>query len=206
MALRRMRRGFVAAAEGGQQHRPRHRAHARPRSMPATTLRESTVGFWLVSFHIAAMTVWFAGLFLLPRLFIARDRDEADSDAAFFNIAANTLYFRLMTPAAVATIAAGIALIALGPPGGAWLVLKLVLVAAAVLVHLQFGLTLYALGHGGRRRHAWMHRLLGAAPLVLLLALAALTGAKPVLEDAFALHSPAGSESSPASSAGSPSP
>lgn len=134
--------------------------------------------FWLKFFHIAAMAIWFTGLFFLPRLFVAFQRKEADGEAAYFNPVANTLFFRIATPAAIVTITLGLVLIA-WRPDGAWLVLKLTVVAIAVLFHLYFGLLLYQLGKGNDRHGAWFFRMLGGVPLVLLLAIAAITGAKP---------------------------
>lgn len=134
--------------------------------------------FWLKVLHILAMTVWFTGLFFLPRLFVARHRREMDADPEFWNPVTNTLFFRIMTPAALVTITAGGILIAWNP-SGAWLVLKLVVVALAVLLHLYYGLLLYELGHDRCTHGATFFRVIGWVPLVLLLAIAALTGAKP---------------------------
>lgn len=124
------------------------------------------------------MVLWFAGLFFLPRLFVARHRGERDAAAGYFNATANTLYFRMATPAALVAVASGMALIAFGP-SGAWLVIKLVVVAGAVFLHLYMGVVLYELGHGRDRHGPVFYRTLGWLPLLLLLGIAALTGAKP---------------------------
>ena len=134
--------------------------------------------FWLKILHVSAMVLWFAGLFFLPRLFVARHRGERDAAAAYFNATANALYFRMATPAALVAVATGMALIAFGP-GGAWLVMKLVIVAGAVFLHLYMGVALYELGQGRDRHGPLFYRALGWAPLLVLLAVAALTGAKP---------------------------
>lgn len=134
--------------------------------------------FWLKVLHIGAMAVWFTGLFFLPRLFVVQQRGEIDADRAYFNPAANLLFFRIMTPAALITTVLGMVLMAWNPDG-AWLVMKLVLVTVAVLVHLYLGVLLYRLGQGHHRPGPWLYRALGWTPLVLLLAIAALTGAKP---------------------------
>lgn len=134
--------------------------------------------FWLKVAHIASMTIWFTGLFFLPRLFVARHLRERDARAGFFNPVANHLFFRIATPAGVLTIVFGMALIPWVQPGG-WLVAKLAVVTLAVLLHLYLGLHLYALGHGHDKHSAMFYRLLGWLPLLLLLAAAALTGAKP---------------------------
>ena len=135
--------------------------------------------FWLKILHVSAMVLWFAGLFFLPRLFVARHRGERDAAAGYFNATANTLYFRMATPAALVAVATGMALIAFGP-GGAWLVMKLVIVAGAVFLHLYMGVVLYELGQGRDRHGPLLYRALGWAPLLVLLAVAALTGAKPL--------------------------
>ncbi|NYZ61214.1 CopD family protein [Luteimonas deserti] len=134
--------------------------------------------FWLKIFHILAMTIWFAGLFFLPRLFVARHGKEIDADPTYWSPVTNMLFFRIMTPAALVTITLGGILIAWNP-AGAWLVLKLVVVAGAVLLHLYFGLLLYELGHDRDHHGPTFYRVIGWVPLVMLLLIAGLTGAKP---------------------------
>ncbi len=135
--------------------------------------------FWLKVLHISAMILWFAGLSFLPRLFVARHRHARDGRGAYFNKVAKALFFHIATPAAVATIALGMALIAYGPTG-AWLVMKLVVVTVAVLLHLYMGVMLYELGQGRDRHGAGFYRVFGWLPWMLLLVVAALTGAKPM--------------------------
>ena len=134
--------------------------------------------FWLKVVHISAMAFWFTGLFFLPRLFEAHHRGEIDDERRYFNHAANALFYGLMTPAAIITTVLGMVLMAWGPVG-AWLVVKLVLVALAVLLHLYLGVVLQQLGQGTARHGPWFFRTLGWLPLVLLLVIAALTAAKP---------------------------
>lgn len=134
--------------------------------------------FWLKVLHIGAMAIWFTGLFFLPRLFVAHTRNETDADRAYLAPAANLLFFRIATPAALVTTIAGMILMAWNP-SGAWLVMKLAVVAVAILIHLYLGVLLYQLGQGNERHGPWFYRTLGWTPLVLLLAIAALTGAKP---------------------------
>lgn len=145
---------------------------------PIRPCEEARVYFWLKLLHIGAVMVWFCGLFFLPRLFVARHRGGRDADPAYFNPVANLLFFRLATPAGIIAIALGMVLIAF-IPFGAWLAAKLVVVMVAVLLHLYFGLHLYQLGQGHDRHSAGFYRVVGWVPLLLLLALAALTGAKP---------------------------
>ena len=134
--------------------------------------------FWLKFFHIAAMAVWFTGLFFLPRLFIAHVRDGDAADHGRLNSIGKTLYFGIMTPAGVITVVLGIILIAYGFQG-AWLPAKLALVALAVLLHVYFGQLLTDLSHDHSRHGAGLYRLLNWCPLLLLLGIAALAAAKP---------------------------
>lgn len=133
--------------------------------------------FWLKVFHITAMSVWFVGLFFLPRL-LAAHRPDSDEDEQAVAPEAKTLYFQLMTPAGVLAIALGMVLIAYIPQS-AWLVLKLMVVVVAVCLHLYLGVVLYDLGRNKHRHGVWFYRVLAWLPLLLLLVLAALTGAKP---------------------------
>lgn len=133
---------------------------------------------WLKILHIAAMAIWFTGLFFLPRLFVARQRNEPDGGNGSFFPTANALYFRVMTPAGVVTIALGMVLVAYGPHG-AWLAMKLAVVALAVLIHVYFGVVLHAFTQGRSRHGMAFFRTISWLPLILLLALAAITARKP---------------------------
>ncbi len=134
--------------------------------------------FWLKFLHIAMVGTWFLGLFFLPRLFMAYRRGEADADRAYHNRLTNLVFFYVSTPAAILAIVLGMALMLYIPPAG-WLVLKLVVVAIAVLLHVYCGLLLYQMSKGGERHGPVFFGVMGWVPLVLLLAIAGLTAAKP---------------------------
>ena len=126
--------------------------------------------FWLKLLHIAAMAVWFAGLFLLPRLLLAAPGAPPREPG-------RSLFQFVMTPAAVATIVLGMLLLSWGA-SGAWLPAKLLLVAVAVLLHVHFGQRLYG-NQGTRGAGALLLRVLNWLPLPLLLGIAALAAVKP---------------------------
>jgi protoporphyrinogen IX oxidase len=138
----------------------------------------TTLYFWIKVLHITAMTVWFAGLLFLPRLLIAHARAAAPEDAPHLRALGQTLYFRVMTPAALLMTGLGLALIAFGFDG-VWLPLKLVLVSGLVVLHLHYGQRLLAIEDGSRSQPVLRLRLIQWAPLLGLLAIAALTAAKP---------------------------
>lgn len=134
--------------------------------------------FWLKFLHITAMTIWFAGLFFLPRVLIAQARAGAAGDSAHLNKIGRRLYFSLMTPAAAVTIGLGITLLAYGFDG-AWLPAKLTLVSMMVLLHVYLGNLLVDACAGRATRPVFLYRLLNWIPLFLLLGIAALSAAKP---------------------------
>lgn len=134
--------------------------------------------FWLKVVHITAMSIWFTGLFFLPRLFAAHAREGDDSDFRRLNVMAKTLYFRVMTPAGLVTIGAGLALIAFGFQG-IWLPAKLMLVTLLAMLHIYFGQLLIDLTRNHTRHRESLYRVLNWMPLLLLIGIAALTAAKP---------------------------
>jgi protoporphyrinogen IX oxidase len=136
------------------------------------------VHFWLKFFHIAAMAVWFTGLFFLPRVFVTRERFAEPGDDRHLAAMGKTLYFGVMTPAGVVTVLLGIVLMSYGFDG-AWLPIKLGLVAVVVLLHIYIGQLLFDLRLGHARHGAWLYRILNWCPLLLLLGIAALAAAKP---------------------------
>ena len=85
------------------------------------------------SLHIIFMVTWFAGLFYLPRLFVYHALAAPDDTIGIerFKVMERKLYFGIMTPAAVLTVAFGLWLwLGYGITGG-WLHAKLALVVVA---------------------------------------------------------------------------
>jgi len=94
---------------------------------------------WVKSLHIVFMVTWFAGLFYLPRLFVyhAQARDAIGIER--FKLMERKLYFGIMTPGAVLTVAFGLWLwLGYGISGG-WLYAKLALVAILLVHHIWLG-------------------------------------------------------------------
>ena len=139
-----------------------------------------TLYFWIKVMHIAAMTVWFTGLLFLPRLLIAHARSRSPEDEPRLRALGRTLYFRVMTPAALLMTSLGLVLIGFGVEG-VWLPLKLMVVSALVVLHLHYGQRLQAVEDGASATGVLALRVIQWAPLFALLAIAALTAAKPQL-------------------------
>lgn len=135
--------------------------------------------FWLKVVHIAAVMLWFTGLFLLPRLFINRVNAREATDHVRLNRIGKSLYFGVMTPAGVMAVLAGILLIVGYGFQGDWLPAKLGLVSLVVLLHVYFGQLLLDLGRGHTRHGNFFYAILNWSPLLLFLGIAALTAVKP---------------------------
>ena len=131
------------------------------------------------SLHLLFLVTWFAGLFYLPRLFVYHAMAEDAASRERFKVMERKLYYGIMAPGAVLTIAFGLWLwLGYGISGG-WLHAKLVLVAALVAYHLWCG---KLIGDFKRDRnthsHVW-YRWFNEIPTVILIVVVILAVAKP---------------------------
>jgi putative membrane protein len=134
---------------------------------------------WVKAFHIVFMVTWFAGLFYLPRLFVyhAMSPDALRKDQ--FKVMERKLYYGIMTPGAVLTIATGLALwLHYGITGG-WLFAKLALVAGLAAYHLWCGVLLAAFREDrNTHSHVW-YRWYNEVPVAFLIGIVVLVVVKP---------------------------
>jgi putative membrane protein len=134
---------------------------------------------WIKSFHIVFMVTWFAGLFYLPRLFVYHSLSADPASVERFRVMERKLYYGIMMPGAVLTIASGLVLWLYYGVSGGWLHAKLVLVAGLVGYHLWCGALLAALREGpGGHSHVW-YRWFNEVPVVFLVAIVILVTVKP---------------------------
>ncbi|MGH8698112.1 MAG: CopD family protein, partial [Burkholderiales bacterium] len=96
---------------------------------------------WIKALHIAFMVTWFAGLFYLPRLFVYHALATDRAGAERFKVMERKLFFGIMTPGAVLTIAFGLWLwLGYGIGAGAgWLHAKLAVVVLLIGYHVWCG-------------------------------------------------------------------
>ncbi len=134
---------------------------------------------WIKSFHIIFMVTWFAGLFYLPRLFVYHAMSEDAASIARFKIMERKLFYGIMTPGGIITIALGLWLwLGYGISGG-WLMAKLALVAALVVYHLYCGKLLLDFKHDrNTHSHVW-YRWFNEFPVLILIAVVILVVVKP---------------------------
>ncbi|HEX4985821.1 MAG TPA: protoporphyrinogen oxidase HemJ [Burkholderiales bacterium] len=131
------------------------------------------------SFHIVFMVAWFAGLFYLPRLFVYHATCEDEPGRERFKVMERKLFFGIMTPGAVLTIAFGLWLwLGYGFRGG-WLHAKLALVAVLVAYHAYCGKLLLDFRHDRNRHGHVFYRWLNELPVVILVAIVLLVELQP---------------------------
>jgi protoporphyrinogen IX oxidase len=131
--------------------------------------------------HVAAIVAWSAGLLYLPGLF-ARHPVLAGDQMAFKRLRNQTrlVFVGLMSPAAVIAVASGTLLVFLAASLGGWMILKLIAVAAMVLLHIYMGHLMGLLYKSPDLRRPIFHLALLAPSLLVILAVVTLVSWKPV--------------------------
>jgi putative membrane protein len=135
---------------------------------------------WVKTFHIIFMVTWFAGLFYLPRLFVYHAMSEDAASIERFKIMERKLFYGIMTPGGVITLALGLWLwLGFGITGN-WMMAKLALVAVLIAYHLYCAKLLLDFKHDrNTRSHVWF-RWFNELPVLLLVAIVILVVVKPV--------------------------
>jgi putative membrane protein len=136
---------------------------------------------WVKSFHLIFMVTWFAGLFYLPRLFVYHAMSDDPISLERFRVMERKLFWGIMTPGAVLTIAFGVWLWLGWFRGafGGWFHAKLALVAILVAYHLWCWRLMKAFAAGrNTRSHVWF-RWFNEFPVVILICTVLLVVLKP---------------------------
>ena len=135
---------------------------------------------WVKAIHIIFMVTWFAGLFYLPRLFVYHAMSEDGASRERFKLMERKLYYGIMTPGAVITIAFGVWLwLGWFASAGGWLHAKLALVLVLIGYHLWCGLLLADFKRDrNTKSHVW-YRWFNEFPVVILIAVVILVVVKP---------------------------
>ena len=134
---------------------------------------------WVKAFHIVFMVTWFAGLFYLPRLFVYHAMTADATSIERFKVMERKLFYGIMTPGAVVTVALGLWLWLGYGIGGGWMHAKAALVAVLIGYHIWCGF-LVADFKRDRNRHGHVfYRWFNEFPLVLLIAIVLLVVLKP---------------------------
>ena len=136
---------------------------------------------WIKALHIVFMVTWFAGLFYLPRLFVYHAMATDAISIERFKMMERKLYYGIMTPGAVLTIGSGLWLWLGYGISGAWLDVKLALVAILVAHHAWLGKLMLDFRHDRNRHGHAFYRWINELPaLPILVVVVLLVVVKPV--------------------------
>ena len=134
---------------------------------------------WVKALHIVFMVTWFAGLFYLPRLFVYHAQSTDPVSIERFKVMERKLYYAIMAPGAVLTIASGLWLWFGWGFSGGWLHAKLALVAVLVGYHFWCGKLLTDFRNDRNTRgHVWL-RWFNEFPVLILFSIVILVVVKP---------------------------
>ena len=146
---------------------------------PTTQQHTRLMMLWIKALHIIFMVTWFAGLFYLPRLFVYHAQSVDNVSIARFKVMERKLYFGIMTPGAVLTVAFG-AWLWLGYGfQGTWLTIKLILVAALIAYHLWCGVLVAAFKAERNQHTPIFYRWFNEFPVLILFGIVILVVVKP---------------------------
>ena len=136
----------------------------------------------LKSLHILGLVCWCAALIGLPLLLHSHRVARRQRQFTEYRLVTHVGYTAFATPAALIAIAAGTALILLDQVFAPWLLLKLVFVAAMVMVHVWIGHLIQQSGEE-RRINWWLSPIVGLVlALIFMTAVLVLVLLKPDAE------------------------
>ncbi|MBV5261861.1 protoporphyrinogen oxidase HemJ [Synechococcus moorigangaii CMS01] len=132
--------------------------------------------FWFKAFHIIGVTVWFAGLFYLVRLFVYHAEAEQEPEPARsilkkqYELMEKRLYNIITQPGMFVTVAMAIAIVSTEPAvlKSWWLHAKLALVVLLLVYHFFCGRIMRKLEAGTCTWTGQQFRALNEAPTLLL--------------------------------------
>ena len=110
---------------------------------------------WLKFAHIAAISIWSAGLICLPGLYAQRAHVPEGPTLHRLQALVRFIYVSIMSPAAFLGIATGTALIFLRQTWEPWFGAKLAFVGVMAVIHILTGLVIIRLFNEGEIYPAW---------------------------------------------------
>lgn len=134
---------------------------------------------WIKSFHIIAMVTWFAGLFYLPRLFVYHAQATDPVSIERFKVMERRLYYGIMTPGAIVTVALGIWLWMGYGFSGNWLYAKLGITALVIVHHAWCHAAMKAFRDDANERSHVFYRWMNEVPVLYLVLIVILVVVKP---------------------------
>ena len=139
---------------------------------------------WLKALHLIFMVTWFGGLFYLPRLFVYHAMTDDLAGKERFKIMERKLFYGIMTPGMVLTLAFGIWM--LGDyawdlyKASAWLHIKITLIALLVVYHFLCMKWMLAFKRDENTHSHVFYRWINEIPVLFLIAIIILATVKPI--------------------------
>lgn len=137
---------------------------------------------WVKAIHIIAIISWMVGLLYLPRLYVYHSAARKDSRQDHtFRLMEKRLMKRIMTPAMITAILAGMTLIALNPQPmtQAWLQIKIIFVLALIIVHGKFSAMRRSFIKDTAKKSARYYRIWNEVPAVIMVIIIILAILRP---------------------------
>lgn len=128
--------------------------------------------------HIAAISIWTAGLISLPSLYVQRAHVENDDALYRMQRMTRFAFVVLISPAAFIAVASGIALSFMREVFAPWFSWKLAFVGLLAMFHVFSGLVVIRLFREGEVYPPWRFALATAACCVVVVAILVLVLAK----------------------------
>lgn len=128
---------------------------------------------WILGIHIIGVVCWFAGLFYLPRIFVYHAATKSKDVSEQFKIMEHKLYFYIMYPAMVVTVASGLWMMKdyiVNPTlPHAWLIIKMFFVAILLIFHFSCGHFVHLFNKNENTRKHKFFRIYNEVPTILLI-------------------------------------
>ena len=136
---------------------------------------------WVKAVHVIAVIAWMAGIFYLPRLFVYHaDATPGSEVSATFKVMERRLHAAIMTPAMVASWAAGLVLATAGQLWTTpWFLTKVALVAAMTWFHFWLGGRVREFADDRNRFSSRTYRIANELPTLLVVAIVILVIVRP---------------------------
>ena len=138
---------------------------------------------WIKAMHVIFMVAWFSALLYLPRLFVYHAAADDATGRERFKVMERKLFWGIMTPGGVITVATGAWMIVLNWQAyfaHYWLIAKLVLIIPLIIYHIWCGMLVKRFAADANRHgHVW-YRWFNEAPALLLIAIVVLAVVRPV--------------------------
>lgn len=150
---------------------------------------------WLKLLHISALSIWCAGLLVLPGLYSVRPNVAHRHELFRLQKFTRYAFVVLVSPAAFVAIATGTGLIFARETFTAWFALKLALVGVLVLAHVRLGAVILDIFKEGRTYPPWRWAVVTTLLGVTVLGILVVVLGKPAIDLALVpaiFHEPGG--------------